>query len=115
MPTIDAFEGHEGVPSGYQFQVIGEPEDEPLGLLGTLIGRMRWALARTHLDDTYLGPLLNDGLTVRAMVTSDPHQQERVPMVIDDREFTWEAFGRKVVAFESWQFKLEFRDSSQEI
>jgi hypothetical protein len=114
--AIEAFELRKGVPSGYQFQVIGEPEEDPLALLGTLIARMRRALARIHLDDTHLGPQVNDGMTVRAMVTSDPHQQERVPMVIiDGREFTWEAFGRMVAAFEGWQFKLEFRDRSDEV
>jgi hypothetical protein len=28
--AIDAFELRDGCPAGYQFQVIGEPDDEPL-------------------------------------------------------------------------------------
>jgi hypothetical protein len=30
--------------------VIGEPHDDPLELLSTLIGKMRRALALTHLE-----------------------------------------------------------------
>jgi hypothetical protein len=72
--------------------VIGEPDDDPLELLGKLIGKMRRALALTHLED------------------------HRVPMVvIDGREITWDELGRMVAAFEGWRFKLEFRDRSEEI
>lgn len=42
--AIDAFELRDGCPSGYEFQVIGEPDDDPLELLGKLIGKMRRGL-----------------------------------------------------------------------
>jgi hypothetical protein len=31
----------------------------------------------------------------------------------DDREITWKEFGRMLMSFESWQFKLEIRDKSE--
>jgi hypothetical protein len=37
------------VPRGYQFQILGEPEDEPLSLLARLIERMRRSLSIKHL------------------------------------------------------------------
>jgi hypothetical protein len=40
----------------------------------------------------------------------------RVPLlVIDGREITWEEFGRMLMTFEGWQFKLEIRDMSEEL
>lgn len=114
--AIDAFELRDGCPAGYQFQVIGEPHDEPLALLGKLIGKMRRALALTHLDDTAHGPQVNDRLILRGTVDSDPGENRRVPrVVVDGREISWDELGRMVAAFEGWQFKLEFRDLSEEI
>jgi hypothetical protein len=37
MAALDAFEITCGAPGGYQFQILGEPGDEPLSLLGRLI------------------------------------------------------------------------------
>jgi hypothetical protein len=114
--AIDGFELRDGSPACYQFQVIGEPDDSPLELLGKLIGKMRRALALTHLDDTDHGPQVNDRLVLRGTVDSDPDEDHRVPMVvIDGREISWEGLGRMVAAFEGWQFKLEFRHRSEEI
>ena len=114
--AIDAFELRDGCPAGYRFQVIGEPDDDPLELLGKLIGKMRRALALTHLEDTDHGPQVNDRLILRGTVDSDPDEDHRVPMVvIDGREISWDELGRMVAAFEGWQFKLEFRDRSDEV
>ena len=53
---------------------------------------------------------------LRGTIDSDPDQDHRVPMlVIDGREFSWDDFGRMVATFEGWQFKLEFRDRSEEV
>lgn len=114
--AIDAFELHDGCPAGYEFQVIGEPDDEPLELLGRLIGKMRRALALTHLEDTAGGPHVNDRLILRGTIGSDPDADHRVPIVVvDGREICWDELGRMVSAFEGWQFKLEFRDRSDEV
>ncbi|MCK6432266.1 MAG: hypothetical protein L6Q68_04450 [Aquabacterium sp.] len=49
-------------------------------------------------------------------VAADPDEDHRVPMVvIDGREISWDELGRRVAAFEGWQFKLEFPDRSDEV
>lgn len=114
--SIDAFELQNGSPGGYRFQVIGDPEDDPLELLGKLIGKMRRALAHIHLDETKHGLQVNDGMVLRGTVGSDPDEDHGVPMVvIDGRDVSWEELGRMVSTFEGWQFKLEFRDRSEEV
>ena len=40
MVALDAFEVKAGRPKGYQFQILGEPDDEPLSLLGRLVERI---------------------------------------------------------------------------
>jgi len=42
--ALDAFELRDGSPAGYQFQIIGDPKDDLLVLLGRLIEKMRRAL-----------------------------------------------------------------------
>ena len=114
--AIDALELRNGCPAGYRFQVIGEAQDDALALLGRLISKMRRALALTHLDDSDHGPHVNDRLILRGTVDSDPDEEHRVPMVvIDGREISWDELGRMVATLEGWQFKLEFRDLSEEI
>ncbi len=114
--AIDAFELHDGGLAGYEFQVIGQPTDDPLELLGKLIEKMRRALALTHLEDTAHGPQVNDRLILRGIVDTDPDEDHRVPMVVvDGREISWDELGRMVATFAGWQFKLEFRDRSEEI
>jgi len=41
--ALDAFELRDGSAAGYQFQIIGNPEEDLLGLLGRLIEEMRRA------------------------------------------------------------------------
>jgi hypothetical protein len=46
---------------------------------------------------------------------ADESEVERTPLlVIDGREITWDDFGRMLMVFEGWQFKLEIVDPSEE-
>jgi len=49
MAALDAFELKSGAPAGYQFQILGKPDDEPLLLLSNLIKRIRRSLSVRHL------------------------------------------------------------------
>jgi hypothetical protein len=49
--ALDAFELRDGQPAGYRFQIIGNPEDDLLVLLGRLIEKIRRALSTKHLTD----------------------------------------------------------------
>jgi len=60
MMALDAFEVKAGVPKGYQFQILGEPEDEPLSLLARLVERMRRSLSVKHLVPSEHGAQIAD-------------------------------------------------------
>jgi hypothetical protein len=114
--ALDAFELRDGNPDGYQFQVIGDPEDDLLALLGRLVEKMRRALAVTHVEDGEFGLQVNAGLTVRGRIDCDLDADDRMPVVvIDGRNVSWAELGSMVMRFEGWQFKLEFRDRSEEL
>ena len=112
--ALEAFELTAGVPGGYQFQILGEPDDEILPLLGNLIERMRRSLSVRHLVRSEDGTHIADQM-VCGRIESDVSGDGRVPLlVIDGREVSWEEFGRMLMSFEGWQFRLAIRDRSEE-
>jgi hypothetical protein len=113
--SLDAFELRDGHPAGYQFQIIGDPEGDLLLLLGRLIEKIRRALSTKHLIDSDHGLQIADRV-VRGKVEWDEAEDGRVPLlIIDGREITWEDFGRMLMSFEGWQFKLNIADKSEEL
>ena len=115
MMALDAFEVKAGVPKGYQFQILGEPEDEPLSLLARLIERMRRSLSIKHLVPSEYGMQIGDQ-TVCGRIEWDASADGRVPqLVIDGQEVSWGQLGRMLMTFEGWQFRLVIRDRSEEV
>ncbi len=115
MVAVDAFELKRGDPAGYQFQILGDTDDDVLSLLRRLIERMRRSLAVKHLKQGEHGPQIADR-TVRARIDWDEASDERMPLlVIDGREVSWDEFGRMLMTFEGWQFRMEIGDRSDEL
>jgi hypothetical protein len=113
--ALDAFELQNGKPAGYQFQVIGEPGDDLLALLGRLIDKIRRALSLRHIVDGEFGQQIADHRLVRGTIEWDEARDGKVPLVIiDGREITWDELGRMLMTYEGWQFKFEIRDKSEE-
>ena len=113
--ALDALEIRAGSPKGYQFQILGEPDDEPLSLLGRLIERMRRSLSVKHLVPSEQGPQIANQ-TVCGRIDWDETQDGRVPLlVIDGQEVSWDELGRMLMSFEGWQFRMVIRDRSEEM
>jgi len=114
--ALDAFELRDEHPAGYQFQIIGDPKEDLLVLLGRLIEKMRRALSTKHLADGEHGTQIADHRVVRGRIGWDDAHNGRVPLlVIDGREIDWDEFGRMLMSFEGWQFKLNLVDKSEEL
>lgn len=112
--TLEAFELRDGNPGGYQFQMVGDSEGDLFALLGRLIEKIRRTLAIKHIADEGHGLQIVD-LAVRGRIVWDDSEDGRVPLVVvDGQDVSWEEFGRMLMAFEGWQFKLEIRDRSEE-
>ncbi len=115
MVTLEAFELENGVPADYQFQIIGDPEDDLFSLLGRLIERMRRRLSVNHLVADGSGLHIAEQ-TVRAQISSDPEADLRTPLlIIDGKEVSWDQFGRMLMTFEGFQFRMEIIDPTDEV
>lgn len=114
LMAIEAFELKSGGPSGYQYEILGDPSDEPLSLLGRLIERMRRSLSLQYLANCEGGVQIADR-TVCGRIEWDETEDGRTPLlVIDGQEISWDDFGRMLMTFEGWQFRLLIRDRSEE-
>lgn len=114
--ALDAFELRKGVPAGYQFQVIAGPEEDLLAMLGRLIAKIQRALAVKHLEDGAQGLQIGNSGVVRGLIEWDAARDGGLPLlIIDGREISWEDFGRCMMSFEGFQFKLEVHDKSEEV
>jgi hypothetical protein len=115
--SLEAFELVNGDPSGYQFQVLGDAEDDLFELMGQMVPRIRRLLAQQHLKtEPHMPGLHIADLLVRGRITCDDEEDGRVPMlVIDGKEISWERFGRMLMGFEGWHFRLEIKDRSEEV
>jgi hypothetical protein len=82
-----------------------------------MVPRIRRLLARQHLTtDEHLPGLHIADFMVRGRITWDDNEGGRLPMlVIDGKEISWDQFGRMVMGFEGWQFKMEIKDGSEEL
>ena len=115
--ALDAFELREGEPAGYQFQIIGRPEDDLLKLLGRLIEKIRRGLSVQHITtDGEHGLQIADHHVVRGRIEWDDTTDGRLPLlVVDGREVSWNDFGRMLMGFEGFQFRLHIQDKSEEV
>jgi len=115
MAALEAFELAGGAPGGYQFQILGKPDDEPLSLLGRLIERMRRSLSVEHLVHSEYGMQIADR-TVCGRIEWDESEDGRVPLlVIDGQEVSWDELGRMLMSFEGWQFRIAICDRSEAV
>jgi hypothetical protein len=115
MAVLDAFELTAGAPGGYQFQILGKPDDEPLSLLGRLIERMRRSLSVKHLVRSEHGTQIADR-TLCGRIEWNESEDGRVPLlVIDGQEVSWDELGRMLMSFEGWQFRVAISDRSEEV
>ncbi len=93
--ALDSFELRDGHPGGYQFQVIGDPQDDLLALLGRLIDKIRRALSLRHIGDGEFGQRIADHQRVQGMIGWDASHDGHLPLlIIDGQEITWDDFGR---------------------
>ena len=112
--ALEAFELRAGVPDGYQFEIVGEPDGEPLSLLGSLIERMRRSLSIRYLESSEAGVRIANQ-TVCGRIEWDKSGDGQTPLlVIDGRDVSWDQFGRMLMSFEGWQFRLAIRDRTED-
>ena len=118
--VLDAFELENTTPAGHRFQMIAEPGEDRFTQLGRLVQKIRRALATRYLEVTAHGLQIKE-MEVRGHIEADMGDNvnlfgSRAPMlVIDGEEVSWEDFGRMLMTFEGFQFKLQLADPSDDV
>ncbi len=113
--SMDAFEVMDGERGGYEFCVIGTPEDDRFEVLGRLVEKIRRGIAVKYLSKGPRSVLQIANQSVCGWINSDFDKDERTPMlVIDGQEIPWEKLGHMLMSFEGWQFRLEIVDRSDD-
>ena len=119
---IESFEIKDGQRGGYEFSHIGDPEEEIFNLFAKLVEQMLTGLHQKHIEwhDDINDWQITEKDVVRGKISCDLEETEdygRHPplVVIDGKEIKWEAFGRMLMTYEGFNFKLEIFDSSDEM
>ena len=113
---IQALEIKDGKPKGYEFSVHGDAEDDLFYLFRKLIERVRRGLEQRHIEPSDLTPYRITGEDiVRGHITWDDDTGGEVPcLVIDGKELSWHEFGRMLMSYEGFHFKLQIFEGSEE-
>ena len=113
---IDAIEILDGNKQGYQFAVIGDVDEELFNLFKLLFERTKRALSKKHIEpDDITTHRITQQDTVRGYITSDINEGNYDPLVvIDGKEVSWDEFGRMLLTYEGFNFKLEIFDKTEE-
>lgn len=114
--NIQALEIKAGGPKGYEFSEHGDAEDDLFRLFAKLVECMRRELGRKHIEP---GDLTRYSITnqdiVRGHITWDDDTDGEVPcLVIDGKELSWHEFGRMLMTYEGFHFKLEIFEGTEE-
>jgi len=114
--AIEAKEIRDGEPYGHRFMVISDdPEEDTLQSFARLLDKMKRAMKRKHLEEGAYGVRIAEPLIVRSIISSDLESRHQAPLlIIDGREISWDEFGRMLMTFEGFQFKMEIYDISEE-
>jgi len=112
---IQSLEIRNNVPKGYEFSIYGDAEDDLFGLFTKLVERMRRELKRKHIEPGNLTRyIISDEDIVRGHITWDDETDGEVPcIVIDGKELSWHEFGRMLMAYEGFHFKLEIFEGDE--
>jgi hypothetical protein len=113
---IQALEIRDSDPKGYEFSVYGDAGDNLFGLFTKLVERMRRGMERRHIESNDLTRYkITDEDIVRGHITWDDDTDGEVPcLVIDGKELSWNEFGRMLMTYEGFHFKLEIFEGTEE-
>lgn len=116
--AFETFEVEGGIPSGYRFQLLADPDQDPLESFQRLLQGMRRALARRHIEEGEHGLQIaksKEGWIVRGQVEWDEGAEGRLPrLIVDGRSHSWDEVGQMLMSFEGFHLKLEVHDQSEE-
>jgi hypothetical protein len=113
---IQALEIRDNDPKGYKFSTHGDAEGDLFDLFTKLVERIRREMKRKHIEPGELTRyIITKEDVVRGHITWDDNTDGQVPcLVIDGKELSWYEFGRMLMTYEGFHFKLEIFEGDEE-
>lgn len=112
---IDAIEFKNGVPMGYRFSIRGECNTNQTDLILDLYEKIKKGLAHKYLEDSKHTVKSIKNSVVCGRIMWDEEFDDSIPkLVIDGEEITWDDFGRMLMTYEGFQFKLQTLDLTED-
>jgi hypothetical protein len=114
--NIQALEIKKGEPKGYEFSEHGDVKDDLFGIFAKLVDRLRRELERKHIEPgNLLRYQITNQNTVRGRIAWDEETDGETPcLIIDGKELSWLEFGRMLMTYEGFHFKLDIFEGSEE-
>ena len=100
---------------GYSFSTHGPHGCSQEDLILDLYEKMKRGLLKKYLEKYNGQDVIKDRQAVGRIEWDDDYSGEIPRLVIDGRVVTWSEFGKMLMSFEGWQFKLDMIDSSEEV
>jgi hypothetical protein len=113
---IQALEIRNSEPKGYEFSVYGAAEDDLFALFASLVERMRRGLEQRHIEpgDLTRYRITDEGIVCGHITWDDDTDGEFPCLVIDGKELSWREFGRMLMTYEGFHFKLEVFEGAEQ-
>ncbi|NLK53196.1 MAG: hypothetical protein GX295_12260 [Syntrophomonadaceae bacterium] len=112
--SIEAYERLKVDKGGYKFSILGDFDCDPRVLYSQLLQRIRKALKQKHLEKNDWDKSFSLSDIVRGRIGYD-HELDGPLILIDGKSFSLDDFGRMLMTFEGFQFRLEFIDLTEEV
>ena len=112
-------EAEELESAGYQFKVQGDLYGDQGELLLQLIAKAEHGMGNMYVErgqfpnGQWYDSIRDHRLVGR--VEWNPADEEVPLLVVDGKSYTWEEFGKMLMAFEGFQLKLEMLDPTEEV
>lgn len=112
--SIDAREVINGEKKGYEFSVLAPHGCNQSNLILDLYEKIKRGLAKKYLESGNTGKSIKE-LRVSGRIEWDDSSSGDIPeLCIDGERVTWVEFGKMLMSFEGWQFKLDILDRTDE-
>ena len=118
VPTglgIEAYELIDGERKGYEFSVFGPHDCNQTNLILDLYEKIKRVLAKKYLEKEGGRKFIKNMRAVGRIAWDDNYDGELPELYIDGERVTWAEFGKMLMTFEGWQFKIDIFDRTDEV
>lgn len=113
---VEAKEILKGGKIGYHFAVLEKDSSKQADLILDLYAKIKRGLSNKYIKKSQGGDdFIKDQTVVGRIEWDDNYNGDLPELWIDGRRITWTDFGKLLMSFEGWQFKMDIVDPCDDI